>query len=183
MLSVASVLVLALVFFGCVGAPTNPSPIPSPLPSALPSAVPTATPTLTPTPTATPVVSPSPTVSPTASPIASPTASPSPSPSVVPDARSLEGNRELARQFVLIESTFRNCGGMLDTLRLTGTFEQDCPYCWTFAFNYTATSNGYGSCALPALQDHSALIQMREGVVFSGVLDGKWDMIKQKMIG
>lgn len=95
---------------------------------------------------------------------------------------TLEGNREIARQFVLNEATFRNCGGKLDTLLLAGTFEQDCPYCWAFTFNYTATSNGYGSCMLPALQDHSALVQMREGRVVSGVLDGKWDMLTQKQI-
>jgi hypothetical protein len=91
----------------------------------------------------------------------------------------------IARDFVIKEPTFA-FDGMLDTLNLVETITLRCPYCWEFVYEFDCAAAGYGDrtdvIVAQVITPHSARVTVQEGVVTSAAMDGKWDMIEQKLI-
>lgn len=94
-----------------------------------------------------------------------------------------EESLEIARNFVLNSPTYKFDG---EDLRYIETSKGKCVYCWQFVFKFTSRSAGYGDrsgqMVAQMITPHEAVIVVENGKVTSAVLDGKWDMINQKMI-
>jgi len=54
---------------------------------------------------------------------------------------SQEGSQEIARQYVINDSTFQ-FDGMMETLALASTTTLKCPYCWEFAYQFDCRQAG-----------------------------------------
>ena len=96
-----------------------------------------------------------------------------------------EESQEIARQYVINEPTFA-FDGMEDTLNLAETITLKCPYCWEFVFEFDCAAAGYGNrtdfMVAQVITPHTARVAVMEGVVATAVMDGKWDMMEQKLI-
>jgi hypothetical protein len=103
-----------------------------------------------------------------------------------PKGISQEESQEIARQYVINEPTFV-FDGMGETLALVNTTTLKCPYCWEFAYQFDCRQSGYGNrtgfILAQVITPHTARIVVQEGKVTSAVMDGKWDMMGQKLIG
>jgi hypothetical protein len=86
---------------------------------------------------------------------------------------------------VINEPTFA-FDGMIETLALANTTTLKCLYCWEFAYQFDCRQSGYGDRAglqlAQVITPHIARVIVQEGVVTSAVMDGKWDMMEQKLI-
>jgi hypothetical protein len=89
-----------------------------------------------------------------------------------------------ARNFV------RNCptftfDGMEDTLMLVST-EKLSDASWKFTYQFQSRHAGYGDrtgeVLAQVITPHEAVITLENGEVKSAVMDGRWDMITQKML-
>lgn len=73
------------------------------------------------------------------------------------------------------------------SLALVGSEKVQCEYCWGLTFEFTTTHAGYGDRSdedLPReITRHTAVVEIREGVVTSMVYDGVWDELEQEMVG
>ncbi len=89
----------------------------------------------------------------------------------------------LARKFVENSPTYRFDGYGITHKE---TVQMRCPYCWRFVFGFTSSHAGYGNrtgkMLAQVITPHSAEISVFRGRVTSAILDGKWDMIKQKFL-
>jgi len=96
-----------------------------------------------------------------------------------------EESQLIARDFVVKEPTFV-FDGMIDTLKLVETITLRCPYCWEFVYEFDCAAAGYGDrtglIVAQVITPHTARVVVQEGVVTAGTMDGKWDMIEQKLI-
>jgi hypothetical protein len=96
-----------------------------------------------------------------------------------------EKSEQIARDFVIKEPTFA-FDGMLDTLELVETATLRCPHCWEFVYEFNCAAAGYGDrtglILAQVITPHSARVTVQEGIVTSATMDGKWDMIEQKLI-
>jgi len=99
---------------------------------------------------------------------------------------SQEESQEIARQYVINDSTFQ-FDGIMETLALANTITLKCLYCWEFAYQFDCRQAGYGNrtglMVAQVITPHTARIVVGEGRITSAVMDGKWDMMGQKDIG
>ncbi len=70
---------------------------------------------------------------------------------------------------------------------MTDTQTAGCPSCWEFTFEFDSRHAGYGDrtgqVLAQVITPHRAVVTVEEGEVTSAVMDGKWDMLRQEMIG
>ncbi|MFP3974922.1 MAG: protease inhibitor I42 family protein [Chloroflexota bacterium] len=96
-----------------------------------------------------------------------------------------EESREVAEEFVRNSPTFA-FDGMEDTLELVETLYPDIEHAWGFVFHFDCRHGGYGDrtgkMVTQAITPHEATVNVERGEVKTAVLDGKWDMINQKML-
>ncbi len=97
-----------------------------------------------------------------------------------------EGNALIATNFIKNEATYK-FDGIPGSFRLNSTLPLKCMYCWEFYFEYKSRNSGYGDrtnvIVNPVVTNHTAVIVMENGTIKSAILDNKWDMITQKLIG
>lgn len=90
---------------------------------------------------------------------------------------------EIARKFVLNDSTYKFDGG---DLKHVDTVTLRCPSCWEFVFEFTSRSAGYGDrsgmMVAQVITQHRAVITVENGKVTRAVMDREWDMIDEKEI-
>jgi hypothetical protein len=96
-----------------------------------------------------------------------------------------DGSRELAEEFVHNSPTFRFDGNQV-TLELVETLYPDIENAWQFVFHFESAHAGYGDrtgqMLAQVVTPHDAVITVEQGEVTNAVMDGKWDMIAQKLI-
>jgi len=96
---------------------------------------------------------------------------------------SMEDSLTLAQAFVARSSTYQYDGSGLSH---TATRPLSCTYCWSFTFTFTSSHAGYGDRAGEALPEaetpHEAVVVVENGRIMDGIMDGRWDMIKDDMI-
>jgi hypothetical protein len=96
-----------------------------------------------------------------------------------------ERSQQIAQNAVVHEPTYV-FDGMPETLKLVSTRTLESPDSWTFTFEYSSRHGGYGDrsgqIVTQAITPHQAVVTVQQGKITSAVLDGKWDMILQKMI-
>ncbi len=97
-----------------------------------------------------------------------------------------EKSRVIAKEFLRSSPTF-STSGMADTLRLVDTKTPFCAFCWIFIYEFDSRHAGYGDTSGQAtdqvITPHRAEIYLREFKVKSAVMDDKWDMVEQQLIG
>jgi len=94
-------------------------------------------------------------------------------------------SEKIARDFVQNEATFR-FDGMLDTLKLTDATRLGAGS-WEFTYRYNSRAAGYGDrtgqILAQVITPHEARVTVTDNKVTKGVLDGKWDMLTQQLVG
>jgi len=99
---------------------------------------------------------------------------------------SIQSSEVLAGTFVMNSPTFV-FDGIPDTLELTDTATSRCPYCWVFTFEFDSAQAGYGDRTGQTLAQvvthHIAVVEVEVGDVTSAILDEKWNMVQQNMLG
>lgn len=94
-------------------------------------------------------------------------------------------SREIAKDYLLNSSTFR-FDGIEDGVMLVETNTLKCPYCWEFVFEFQCRHAGYGNrtgqILAQVITPHTARIIVEQGRVTSAIMDGKWNMLEQRMI-
>ena len=92
--------------------------------------------------------------------------------------------RRIAEEFVKKEATFA-FDGIKETLKLTGTLALKGG--WELTFEYDSRHGGYGDRTGQVLAQvitrHEAVVTVEAGTITRGIIDEKWDMIKQKTTG
>lgn len=105
---------------------------------------------------------------------------------VAPPQQSEDESQRIAVAFILSSPTFTR-DGREDTLRLVATTALEQPFSWQFEYEFQCGTPGYGRMTpRPApiiITSHRAEIVVQEGKVISAVLDDKWNMLQQRMIG
>ncbi len=95
-----------------------------------------------------------------------------------------EESLKIARNFVENSPTYKFDG--FDLVHKETTVLK-CPSCWQFVFEFKSRHAGYGDRTGKILAEvitpHTAKVTVTEGRVSSAILDERWDMIKQEMIG
>lgn len=98
----------------------------------------------------------------------------------VPKEVSKEDSQKIAIDFLRNSPTFR-FDGIENTLKLSGAEEG-----WEFGYQFQSRHAGYGDrtglILAQVITDHRAEIVVEHGEVVYAVLDGKWDMLRQKML-
>ncbi len=98
---------------------------------------------------------------------------------------STDESKSIARQLLLDEATFR-FDGMADTLTDGPVVALPSPDTWEFSFQFQSRHSGYGDrvgkMLLQVITPHSVKIVVEKGKVVSATMDGRWDMIEQKML-
>ena len=98
-----------------------------------------------------------------------------------------EHSLEVARQFIRNSPTFK-FDGVEESLELVDTwwFSPDIPDTWEFIFAFKSRYTGYGDRKNQGLLRietfHIADIIVQEGEIYSAIIDGGWDMIKQEIV-
>ncbi len=102
-----------------------------------------------------------------------------------PKVGSQEDSQKIAEDFLRGSPTFR-FDGIEDTLKLVLIEAGGKPYRWEFHYAFQSRQAGYGDRSglilAQVITDHKAQIVVEQGEVVHAVLDGKWDMIRQKML-
>jgi len=95
-------------------------------------------------------------------------------------------SQRLAEDYLVSSPTFV-FDGLEDTLRLVDTYTLRCPFCWAFEFEFQCRHAGYGDRSGQAVAEvitpHTARIMVQEGEVVHAIMDDRWDMMKQEMLG
>lgn len=90
---------------------------------------------------------------------------------------------ELAKDFVVGSSTYKYDGS---GIAHASTKSLDCASCWSFTFRFTSRLAGYGDrtgeFVAEIVTPHEAVVIVRDRRITGGIIDGKWDMIKDEMI-
>jgi len=99
------------------------------------------------------------------------------------EGQSQQQAQRIAQDFVEAEATFK-FDGMIETLKLTETKALSDGY--EFVFEFQSSHAGYGDRTDMVLAQvitlHQDRIVVKQGQVFSAVMDGKWDMMKQQFL-
>lgn len=97
-----------------------------------------------------------------------------------------EKSQRAAREFLLGGPTFR-FDGIEDSIKLLSTSTGRAPDSWEFAYEFQCRQAGYGDRSgqmlAQVITDHRAQILVEQGKVVHAVLDGRWDELRQEMIG
>jgi len=92
--------------------------------------------------------------------------------------------RQIAEELVKKAATFA-FDGIPETLKLTGTLALKGG--WELTFEYDSRHGGYGDrtgqVLTQVITNHEAVVTVEAGTVTRGIIDEKWDMIKQKTTG
>ena len=98
-------------------------------------------------------------------------------------AGSQKGSQRVAEEFVRIESTFR-FDGIPDTLEVTSTTSVGNG--WKYTIEFDSRHAGYGNRSGQVLAEvithHIAEVTVQAGLVTMAIMDGEWDMKKQRML-
>jgi len=101
-----------------------------------------------------------------------------------PKVVSKEDSQKIAADFLRSSPTFR-FDGIEETLKLVWSGGEE-PYHWEFHYEFQCRHAGYGDrtglILAQVITDHRAQIVVERGEVVHAVLDGKWDMLRQKII-
>ena len=99
------------------------------------------------------------------------------------EGQSQQQAQQIAQNFVETEATFK-FDGMKGTLKLTETKALSDGY--EFVFEFQSSHAGYGDrtdmVLAQVITPHQDRIVVKQGQVFSAIMDGKWDMIKQQLL-
>ena len=102
-----------------------------------------------------------------------------------PKAVSREDSQKIATDFLRNSPTFR-FDGMEDTLKLVWSRAEEELHRWEFHYQFQSRHAGYGDrtglILAQVITDHKAQIVVEQGSVVHAILDGKWDMLRQKII-
>ena len=98
-----------------------------------------------------------------------------------------EESQKIAKEFVKTSPTFV-FDGISDSLKLTDSSSLSrCQFCWAFTFEFESRHAGYGDRTGQMLAQvitlHKVTLIVEQGEIKYAEMDGKWDMIKQKMLG
>ncbi|MFC1913098.1 hypothetical protein ACFLX7_02755 [Chloroflexota bacterium] len=97
-----------------------------------------------------------------------------------------EKSRVIAEEFLRSSPTFVN-SSMADIFMLVDTKTPFCAFCWIFVYEFGSRHTGYGDtsgqAAAQVITSHRAEIYMQEFKIKSAVMDDKWDMVEQQLIG
>jgi len=97
---------------------------------------------------------------------------------------SKQDSQKIATDFLRNSPTFR-FDGIEDTLKLAWSGGEEL-YHWEFHYEFQSRHAGYGDrtglILAQVITDHRAQIVVEQGKVVHAVLDGKWDMLRQKII-
>lgn len=108
----------------------------------------------------------------------SPAPIPTPTPQISPESQ------KVAEEFVRNDPTFV-FDGMPETLKLIGAQTRQSQTELVYIFEFQSRHAGYddrtGQVLAQVITPHQAVITVQEGQVISAVMDGKWDMLTQKM--
>jgi len=103
----------------------------------------------------------------------------------VPKEVSKEDSQKIAIDFLRNSPTFR-FDGIENTLKLVWNQAGEKAYRWEFRYQFQSRHAGYGDrtglILAQVITDHKAEIVVEHGEVVYAVLDGKWDMLRQKML-
>ena len=98
---------------------------------------------------------------------------------------SKEESQKIAEDFLRGSSTFR-FDGIESTLKLVRSSGKQEISRWEFHYEFQCRHAGYGDrtglILAQVITDHRAQIVVEQGKVIHSVLDGKWDMLRQKII-
>jgi hypothetical protein len=98
---------------------------------------------------------------------------------------SEEDSQRIAADFLRNSPTFR-FDGIENTLKLVWSGAEDKPHRWEFHYEFQSRNAGYGDrtglMLAQVITDHRAQIVVEQGEAVHAVLDGKWDMLRQKII-
>ena len=93
--------------------------------------------------------------------------------------------RRVAEDFVRSSPTFV-FDGILATLQWVETRHLDSQNAWTFVFRFESANAGYGDrtgqMVAEVITPHEARIVVENGEVTSALMDGKWDMLAQRLV-
>ncbi|MFC1994843.1 hypothetical protein ACFLVK_00335 [Chloroflexota bacterium] len=94
----------------------------------------------------------------------------------------MEGSQRVAEEFVRLEATFR-FDGIPETLEVTSTTSVGNG--WKYTIEFDSRHAGYGNRSGQALAEvithHVAEVTVQAGLVTMAIMDGEWDMIKQRI--
>jgi hypothetical protein len=97
---------------------------------------------------------------------------------------SKQESREIVEDFIRNSPTFA-FDGISKSLSLKETLTSRCPSCWVFIFEFECRSAGYGDRTgqelATVITPHTATIAIQQGEIKAADLDGKWDMLNQKL--
>jgi len=98
----------------------------------------------------------------------------------MPTRNQAEDSQKIEIDFLQNSPTFR-FDGIENTLKLSGAEEG-----WEFGYQFQSRHAGYGDrtglILAQVITHHRAEIVVKHGEVARAVLDGKWDMLRQKML-
>ena len=98
---------------------------------------------------------------------------------------SQEQSQKIAEEFLRNSPTFK-FDGVEDTLKLVNTAVREKLYCWEFDYEFKCRHAGYGDRSGKILAQvitlHRAMIVVQRGEVIHAMLDGRWDMLDQKIV-
>ncbi len=99
---------------------------------------------------------------------------------------SMRWSQWVAKRFVLKSPTFV-FDGLRNSLELTQTTRLRCPDCWEMTYEFDCSNAGYGDRSeekvMPAVTHHVARITTESFKVTRAVMDDRWDMLNQEMLG
>lgn len=101
-----------------------------------------------------------------------------------PKVVSKQDSQKIAADFLRSSPTFR-FDGIENTLKLVWS-QAEGKYRWEFHYEFQSRHAGYGDrtglILAQVITDHRAQIVVEHGEVVHAVLDGRWDMLRQKII-
>jgi hypothetical protein len=94
--------------------------------------------------------------------------------------------RQMAEEFVRNSPTFQ-FDGIEESITLVETLYPDTENAWQFVFQFESANAGLGDrtgqMVAEVITPHEAIITVEQGEIKNAVMDGKWDMIHQEMLG
>lgn len=91
----------------------------------------------------------------------------------------------IARDFVENEATYI-FDGMKETLTMTGSEYSADDAAWIITFSFDSRQAGYGDrqdqMLAQVITPHEAVLKLQQGNLVSTIMDGQWNMLKQRMV-
>lgn len=102
---------------------------------------------------------------------------------------SAKDSFKIAGEFVINSSTYDYDGFNLVLKEASPIVcvTEPCSNSWVFTFSFVSSHAGYGDRTdqpvAQVITDHVAIVTIEDGQIASAILDEKWDMIGQKLLG